>query len=68
MTYPLKNLAKVSKSPQPGSEENPCKYSARGAKSQPRFSHSADKGKLPSKCLPQGKFVVIYKVKARDNA
>ena len=68
MTCPLKYSAKGSKRSCTGSEKIRYKYSARGAKIQPRFSHSADKGKLPSKCLPQGKFVVIYKVKARDNA
>ena len=31
------------------------KYSARGAKSQPKPSHSADLDKLTIKCLPQGK-------------
>ena len=37
----------------------PCKYSARGLKSRPRISHSADQGNLPSKCFPQGKVVII---------
>ena len=33
VTFPQKYLAKGSKSPLPGSEKKPCKYSARGAKS-----------------------------------
>ena len=55
MTCPLKYLAKGSKSPYPGSEKIPCKYSARGAKSQPRFSLSADQGRLPSNFFVAGK-------------
>ena len=67
MMCPLKYSAMGSKSPYPGSDKIPCKYSDRGAKSQPIFTHSADQGKLPSNCLPQGKLVVIQKVKARDD-
>ena len=66
MTCPLKYLSKGLKSPLPGGEKSPCKYSARGANSQPRIDHSADLGKLPIKCFPQGKFVLIWKVKTRD--
>ena len=43
------------KSPSPGGEKTPLKYSARGAKIQPQISHSDDLGKLPSSFLPQGK-------------
>ena len=67
VTCPQKYLSKGSKSPSPGSEISPCKYSARGAKSQQRFSHSADQGKITKQLLPQGKFVVIKKVKSRHN-
>ena len=44
--------------------EKLCEYSTRGAKSQLRFSHSTDQGKITKQLLPQGKFVVIEKVKA----
>ena len=64
MTCPRKYLSKGSKSPSPGSEKSPCKYSTRGAKSQPRFSHSSDQGKITKQVLPQGIFFVIQKVKA----
>ena len=67
MTCPQKYLAKGSKSPLPGSEKSPCKYSAGGVKSQPRFSHPADQGKITNEVLTQGKFVLIQKVKARDD-
>ena len=40
-------------------QEKPFKYSARGAKSQPRFGHSTDQEKITKQVLPQGKFVVI---------
>ena len=43
------------------------KYSVRGAKIHLRFSHSADQGKITKQVLPDGKFVVIQKVKERDN-
>ena len=65
--FSQKYLAKGSKSPSPGSEKSPCKYSSRGAKSQPRFSHYADQGKITKQVLLQEKFVVIQKVKGRDN-
>ena len=64
VTCEQKYLAKGSKSPSQGSEKSPCKYSARGAKSQPRSSHSADQGKITKQVFPQGKFGVIQKVKA----
>ena len=44
--------------------EKLCEYSTRGAKSQLIFSHSTDQGKITKQLLPQGKFVVIEKVKA----
>ena len=55
ITFPLKYLAR--------GEKSFWKYSARGSKSQPIFCHSADLGKIPSKFLPQGKFIIIYKLK-----
>ena len=58
-----KYLVKGSKSPSPGSEKNPCEYSSRGEKSQPRFSHSADQGKITKQILLQVKFFKIQKVK-----
>ena len=61
-----KYLAKLSKSPSPGSEKIPCKYSARSAKSQPRFSHSTDQGKIAKQVLSHGNCFVIHKLKARD--
>ena len=64
---PWKYLTKGSKSPSPGSEKIPCKYSARNARSQPRFSNSADQGNITKQVFLQGKFVVIQKVKAGDN-
>ena len=64
---PRKYLSKGSKSPLPGSKKRPCKYSARGTKSQPRFSHSADQGNITKQVLLQGKFVVIQKVKERED-
>ena len=63
VTFPQKYLAKGSKIPSPGSEKIPGKYSARGAKIQPRFSHSADQGKITKQVFPHGKFVVIQRVK-----
>ena len=51
----------------PGSDKSPCKYSARGTKIQPRFNHSADQGKITKQVLPQGIFVIIKKLKARDD-
>ena len=41
--------------PSPESEEIPCKYSARDAKSQPRISHSADQGKITKQVFAAGK-------------
>ena len=61
--WPLIYSAKGTKSPYPGGEKIPWKYSARGAKIQPKISHSDDIGNLPSKCLPQGKVFLRYKVK-----
>ena len=39
--------------------EKLCEYSTRGAKSQLRFSHSTDQGKITKQLLPQVNFVVI---------
>ena len=59
LTCPRKYLAKGSKSPLPGSEKSPWKNSVRGVKSHPRFSHSADQGKITKQVLPQRNFLVI---------
>ena len=67
VTCPQKYLDKGLKSPSPGSEKIPCNYSARGAKIQPRFGHSADQGKITKQVLPQRKCAITQKVKARDN-
>ena len=61
VAFPQKYLAKASKSPSLGSEKSPCKYSARGANIQPRFSHSADQGRITKQVLQQEKFGVIQK-------
>ena len=67
VTCPQKYLAKESRSPPQGRNRSPCKYSSRGAKIQPRFSHSTDQGKITKQVLPQGNFFVIQKLKARDD-
>ena len=64
---PMEIFGQGLKIPLQGSEKIPCKYSARGAKIQLRFSHSADQGKITNQVLPQVKFVVIQKVKSRDD-
>ena len=43
------------KKPLARGEKSLWEYSAKGKKRQPQISHSADLGKLSSKCFPQGK-------------
>ena len=65
VTCPQKYLSKVSKSPSPGREKIPCKYSARGAKSQPRLSHSADQGNVTKQAFATGKVCRNIEIKIK---
>ena len=62
---PRKYFSRDLKIPLPRSQKRPCEYSARGAKIQPRFSHSDDQGNFTKQVFAARKVCRNTEIKSK---